>query len=122
MLHIFALIALAAYFLLPSPDILNVSFAALTLSMLGQAFMHAIAMVAALVLTFKSLAQDKIWPWNWTKQFLAYWIFTVAVSVGAFYVLATVQYSKLDLPWSPLVCFGISFVVYAVMLFNSDDR
>lgn len=66
---------------------------------------------------FKSLGEDKIWPWRWNSLFLADWLFAICMSGLVFYFLS-VWTGNSGRPFlSGLYGIGIALFVYSYYMF-----
>jgi hypothetical protein len=86
--HLAALFSLLGHLSLPSPDIMNVPLASLTLKMIFDKLISVGLLVGSIYMGVKSLTEDKIWPWRWNSLFLADWLFAICVSGVVFYFLS----------------------------------
>lgn len=115
--HIVALICLMAYLVLPTIDIMNVPLASLTLHMIFTRLVSTGFLIGSIYVGFKSLTEDKIWPWRWNLLFLADWLFAIFISGVLFYFLS-VWTGKSGHPFvNWLYGILIAFFVYGYFLF-----
>lgn len=67
-MYISALFAIAALFVWPDKNIVDVPFSQLTLKLIGTTIVFLYLAYASLKFVFHSFAEDKFWPWRWTAQ------------------------------------------------------
>jgi hypothetical protein len=116
-------LALGLYF---SPgDVSELPFAQLTLKKLAGAVLSWGCYIYAIVLSFKSLGEDRIWPWRWTLPYFGNLVFKAGLSAffiwGAYSFAEKVEKKQWEWGGWLVIAVGVGVLFLVVIVLISDE-
>lgn len=103
-----------------SGNLWNVPFAQLTIGMLVGNLVAAGLYLGAAYLTFRSLAEDRIWPWRWTLAILGNFSIRASISGAIGYAAhALVERKQLD-GWPLILTFAAAGIAILGVFFSPE--